>query len=101
MKRPTNDVIDLFLLSPWVATQRISRLPFNPCDMEGLLAWQAWSFEKWLGAWEAGAGAMHAMMATPGRWSPDRVAAAMLAPVARRVRANARQGRKAVSTARR
>lgn len=91
MKSAHRHAADILTLSPWIAAQRLSQLPGNPYGLESLLAWQHLALEKWWSAWEAGAGAMGAMIgAVPGAAAQERIAAAMLAPIARQVHANAR-----------
>lgn len=91
MKRSQRNALDILFLSPWIAAQRLEQLPRDLCGIESVLAWQRLVMEKWWSAWESGAAGLGAMVtALPGTASPDHVASAMVAPVARRVRANAR-----------
>ena len=89
MKRSHRDTFDILALSPWVAAHRLARLPANPFSLESALAWQQLAMEKWLGACEAGASAFTALFTTTGPHH-EHLAAALAAPIARRVRTNAR-----------
>lgn len=93
MNRSHLHLYEILTLSPWIAARRLSQLPDNPFGLESALAWQALAMEKWVSAFEAGAAAMSACWAAPNPASLDRMAGAMMAPIARRVRANARARR--------
>ena len=96
-KTAARHALDIGFAAPWVMAQRLAAAP-------DFAAWQRFAAEKWLAAMQGTLAAAHAGMTSPpwpapvtpwGWWSAwlpaaERIGAAALAPVSRRVTANAR-----------